>query len=602
MAATAMWAWWLCSAGRANGQWVTQTLELKPGWNAVYLLVDASHATVDELVGPSAPDNAPIAQIWRWTPDAAMAQFITSPQEPVDSGSQWAVWQRTHSELSTLGRLTANFAYLVYATEAFVWKLKGKPALHRHQWATSGLNFVGFPTDPDNPPSFDNFLAEAPLLGMSKVFRYSGGELSATNPGRLLLLQTTPVRRGEACWIETGQPGHFNKYYGPFEVASGVTGVLEFGDDLSSTAFRLRNLTRTRLTVAVRLRESEAAPAGQRPVMDLPPLLLRGAVNAADLTHAASALEKDVPHTWTLEPQGQPGSEVEVVLGLDRANLTRPVGDLLAGILELSDSLGHTRLDLGVAAEAASQAGLWVGGAAVNKVSQYLKSYVRDADNRPVVQEDGSYKIDEVVTDLQPTSTAYPLRLIVHNPAENSGGSAVLLQRVYFGLDAGANPVVATRQSGLGPNTLSQARRLSATHLPWSEANPGWDFSGRLQRGGEGIQAAVVTPYDAQASNPFLHTYHPDHDNLDARFEKQAPQGSESYRIERQIRLVAQRPAEDFRSRVSAGLTLTGAYSETIRLLGLARAGGTFDTREFKVEGAFSLQRVTEIPTLNRNP
>jgi hypothetical protein len=35
--------------------------------------------------------------------------------------------------------------------------------------------------------------------------------------------------------------------------------------------------------------------------------------------------------------------------------------------------------------------------------------------------------------------------------------------------------------------------------------------------------------FNDHASNPFLRTYHPDHDNLDATFKQELPQGSESY-------------------------------------------------------------------------
>lgn len=590
-----------------QAQWVTQAFDLKQGWNAVYVHVDASHVTLDELAGPSAPVLTPIEQVWRWTPDEAMAQFITSPQQPVNSGSQWAVWRRAQPELTTLSRLSANFAYLVYAAEAHVWQVKGKPVLPRYQWVTSGLNFLGFPAAESAPPTVEGFLAPSSLLpmfmsGTGGVFHYTGGAFSATNPRKLLSLPETPLRRGEAFWLQTGQANYYNTYYGPFEVLSSVGGALEFGDHLSSVSFRLKNNTAAALTVSLRIKASEAAPAGQREVKGLPPLLLRGAQNPADLTYGYDVLAVGTPKTWTLAPHGQPGSEVEVVVGLDRAQLSNPVGDLLAGILELTDSLGHSRVDLAVTAEASSQAGLWAGNAAVGKVGQYLKTYVTGADKRPVVQEDGSYAVSSEDTSLQPVPAAYPLRLIVHNSAEGAGGPAVLLQRVFYGLDAASNPVVATRQSRLDAAKLAEARRLSAAHLPWTEENTGWDFSGRLQRGGGVIQATVAVPFDAHESNPFLHTYHPDHDNLDARFETQVPRGSESYRVERQIRLEVLPPADDFRSRVSAGLAFTGKYAETIRLIGLARPGGAADTREFKVEGAFTLQRISEIPTLNRNP
>src|ERR1041384_915740 len=77
-------AW--CHPGQA--QWMTQTNSLKPGWNAVFLHVDASHATLDQLVGND-PSN-PIAEIWYWQPALPTGQFVESPQLPTSAGNQWA--------------------------------------------------------------------------------------------------------------------------------------------------------------------------------------------------------------------------------------------------------------------------------------------------------------------------------------------------------------------------------------------------------------------------------------------------------------------------------------------------------------------------------
>lgn len=597
----------LLSAESGYSQWVTQTFELKEGWNAIYLHVDPSHATLDELIGAQAPEFTPIEQVWRWTPDEAKAQFITSPQQPIDSGSQWAAWRRTQPEVASLSRIHANFAYLVYSRENYTWRVKGKPVVPRYQWTTSGLNFVGFPTVETGAPSFENFLADAPLWqtlvsGEGGVFHYTGGDFSNENPAKLYLLQATPVRRGEAYWIKSGQPNFYNKYYGPFEVIINSSYGLNFGNHLSTLSFRLRNQTKQALRVKMRLRASETAPSGQPAVVAVPPLLLRGELNPEDRTYSASVISLSSQYEWELAPQGQVGEEIEVVIGLDRASLDRPPGQLLAAVIELTDSLGYSQVDFGVTAEAASTAGLWAGTAVINKVAQYLKTYAKDSNGNLIVQEDGSYAVENVDTTLQPVAEAYSLRLIVHNPDENSGNPAVLLQQVYLGPDNNSNLIVATRQSALDETKLSEARRLSAVHLPWTKENQGWNFNGRLPRGKDIIETTVITPYDAQSSNPFLHTYHPDHDNLDVRFESQLPQGSESYRIERKIRLEMQPPGIDFRSRVNAGFSFFGKYSETIRLIGLARPGGQFDTREFQVEGLFTLQRIAEIPVLTRTP
>jgi hypothetical protein len=116
------------------------------------------------------------------------------------------------------------------------------------------------------------------------------------------------------------------------------------------------------------------------------------------------------------------------------------------------------------------------------------------------------------------------------------------------------------------------------------------------------VKASITNDFRDQASNPFLHTYHPDHDNLNASFRNELPQGSESYTIVREITLSVDPPADDFNSRVNASANLSGRYLESIRVQGLARAGNTFDARRFDVSGAFSLNRISGIPTLTLVP
>jgi hypothetical protein len=160
---------------------------------------------------------------------------------------------------------------------------------------------------------------------------------------------------------------------------------------------------------------------------------------------------------------------------------------------------------------------------------------------------------------------------------------------------------VANGESALNPAYLKSARRITATHLPWSPTNTVWPLSGAFGQS-TNLTNLVAVAYDDQAANPFLHTYHPDHDNLNATFDGVLPQGSESYRIERAITLLVQPPAADFASLVAAASTLTGQYQETVTLKGLARGGGNNDTRQFQVRGSFTLNRVSEIPILTLAP
>lgn len=587
----------MLASGRARAHWVTQTLDLKAGWNAMFLHVDASHAPIEALLATD--PNASIEEIWLWQAPTSLQQFVETPQAPTTGGSQWRSWKRSDVSGSALQTLVPNAAYLVRVRSDianYQWLLKGRAVIPRYQWATSGLNFFGFPTVDGTPPTFEDFLAQSPpeFQQLAEIFRYPGGDIGAGNPVQVLNMRSTQVRRGEAYWVRAGEV--YNRYYGPFEVILGGAGSVALGSENSVTSVRLKNLSPNPLTVALNLVASESVPAGQPSITGLPPLLIRGDLNPTNLTHGYVTLPVGTSRSWNLAPYGQPGSETEVVIGLDRSTLTGSPGDLFAGVLRFTDSLGQTRVDFGISATVGTTAGLWVGNAATTQVGHYLKTYDREADNRPRVSTNGTYIVTSTNTSLGSVPAPYPLRLIVHNPTT---GPATLFQQVFVGPNAATNPVVANRESVLAPNLLSQARRITAVHLPWTPENAGWDFNGNLAQGAT-VTTMVTNRFNNQVSNPFLHTYHPDHDNLDPRFGQEVPQGSESYTVVRGITLVALPPTDDFASRTSAGDSLTGLYQENIRVLGLARAGGVFDTREFEVRGMFSLNRISAIASVTR--
>ncbi len=580
----------LCLPCAARAQWQTQSILIKPGWSAIYLHVDASYQTLDQLVG-SDPDN-PISQLWLWQPPAGTEQFISSPQAPI-GGTQWAVWGRLGSGVSgTLGALVPEAAYLVYsgATTNYTWSVEGKPVAPEYSWTTSGENFVGFPTPPSGPPTFEAFLSLAPdLAGAAQIYQYQGGALGASNPSQLFAYHTTPVSRGAAFWINSGT--YFNKYFGPFQVAFTDRTGAKFGDTAGQYSFRLVNVTGTNVTVTLDLLPSETPPTGQVPIVDVPPLLVRGTQSLSNLTYAYSVLSTNSPQTWTLTPQGQDGSDIEVILGLNRYIMTnsRP-GALYAGILQFTDGFGLSEVDVPVTALAASTAGLWVGDASVTQVGSYLKTYQTNFDGSMVVSSNGNYVVSSVNTNLGPVTQPFPLRLILHN----DGTTTYLLQRVYYGLDAGSNVVVATSQSAMDPVHLDTARRISAIDLPWSSNNVPWACTGTLGPGGT-LSTTVGLAYDDQASNPFLHTYHPDHDNLDASYQNELPRGAESYDITRQITLDIMPPGNDFNSLTHAGQSLSGTYLEAITLTGAGSA-----SRTFHVSGIFAINRISTIATLTQ--
>ena len=113
------------------------------------------------------------------------------------------------------------------------------------------------------------------------------------------------------------------------------------------------------------------------------------------------------------------------------------------------------------------------------------------------------------------------------------------------------------------------------------------------------LEATLDLAFDDHAANPFLHTYHPDHDGRDVTFKTQLPAGMESYNIRRTIHLrILPQSANVFE--LGSRQAIRGIYFETVILKGLARAGGTHDTRTFQVAGTFNLRRVSDIPLLRK--
>ena len=586
----ALWTVLLGSLFPAAAQWQTQSILVKPGWTAVYLHVDPSYTNLDSLIG-SDPAN-PISEVWLWAPAASTIQFVTSPQAPITGSSQWAVWARTNATqfTSALNSLIPNAAYLIHslATNNYTWIIKGKPTVPNYSWTATGINLIGFPTTPSSPPLLDNFLAPVPALqSVADIYQYIGGDLGPMNPIQVFAPHSVPVRRGQAFWVRTGN--YFNNYFGPFQVGLGNGGV-DFGDSTSRSSFHLRNTTPSPVTVQLRLLPSEIPPTGQTPISGVPPLVVRGVLNSSNLTYSVSNLTTSTVLSWTLTPQGQAGSDIAILLGVNRVAFATNSAGLYAGILKFTDSYNFTEVDVPVSAQPAAASGLWVGSAAVSQVANYLKIYQRDTNNAPVVGTNGSYIVTGINTNLGVTASTFPLRLIVHN----DGTNVTLLQRVFYGSDVSSNTIVATSESRLDPAQLGNARRISAVQLPWTATNQTWAFTGQLIAGGT-LSTTVDLPYDDQAANPFLHTYHPDHDNLDASFNNELPVGTESYGITRQISLAITAPGNDFDSLTQYGQSFLGAYSETITMTGLSAA-----TRTFNVAGMFGLTRISPIAVLTR--
>ena len=191
---------------------------------------------------------------------------------------------------------------------------------------------------------------------------------------------------------------------------------------------------------------------------------------------------------------------------------------------------------------------------------------------------------------LTGTSTArsFPLRTLLH---VNDRGTSRLLSQVFLGqLDAAPDYAIGlcSLESLLKQDAKANAQRMVAAHMPPKQVIVG---SGSV---GSGSATYTITvPYN-DATNPFVHKYHPDHDNKNPRFDSiTLPHGvsATTAKMSDGVEAPAITRVCTFTFTASGGSVMSGTYSEI--LTGVHR-------KPIQLTGTFELRRASEIGTLRQ--
>ncbi|MDB4406002.1 hypothetical protein N9191_01740 [bacterium] len=574
----------------ANAQYRRESWDLKPGWTAIYLNVDPGNDPLGILLAA----NPDITDVWQWRPNG-----LDPSLNAISAGTgadEWKVWRRGDVANSTFAIMSPNAAYLVRTKLTSLpqtLSFKGIVVAPRVQWRTDGLNLVGFPIKSGTTPQLNRYLGGAGIIGNNtEAYRYVGGDLDSNNPV-LSPARLINAKRGEAFWIRSDK---YSDFYGPVQVDVALDSGLNYGTGGSLNRVVLRNRTDREIVVTLAPAASEAPPGGGP--IPLAPLLTTRERNDEGF-YLYSPLGAGL--TVTL-PAGEARG---IALGVDRATMGGSPGDQFAGLLKVTDAEGYSEIYLPVTAEKTSLAGLWIGEARITQVQNQLQRFQRGDDGDYLVDDDGKYLPEyqrngagEPVLDgagepiplsdqeLNDTAQTFKLKILVHVDA---AGNAKLLSRAYAGIisDDGEGATLAgitTQESLLHADHLKTAVRLSCSHLPGDLVNP---MSGTLAPGAMLSCNVVLGANDS--SNPFLHTYHPDHDNKDARFENILPSGIESHQVERAITLTVKGAAGPGEGPQWGSTLLSGVYSETIT--GIHK-------QAIATSGIFALGKVSDISVL----
>lgn len=209
----------------------TQTIELKEGWNAVFLEVEPADPA-PAAVFAGTPVDA-VAQYFR---PVRTAQFATDPNELLANNEGWGIWygpDREESVFSNLHALHSHNAFLVHAKEDFTWRITGQVYLKRIYWKPDSFNLVGFPVSSAAAPTFAEYFQGITAHQGQPMFRLVDGKWrKIDNPA------ATVMRRGEAYWIYSDGG---SDYQGPCDLRVQAGDHLRFAEGQFSGALTVHN-------------------------------------------------------------------------------------------------------------------------------------------------------------------------------------------------------------------------------------------------------------------------------------------------------------------------------------------------------------------------
>jgi hypothetical protein len=569
----------LAIASAAGAQTYSQSVTLLPGWNSVFLEVTPADPTVGTVFS-----NAAIDSVWEPRTRVSTVQFIQNQNEVVFNRAGWSVYiptNRIESINNDLFAVAANHSYLIKLTgnTAVTLSITGRPSLIQQPFLPDAYTLRGFHVDPAQPPTFQAFFSSSPAHSdpatglVRNIYRLN----NASSQWQLVNPNDT-LASGVAYWVFTVGA---SSYAGPISATTVIGDGLDYNEVSSQLLLTLQNNTPSAATASLM-----DLGAGPRP-------LAYYQFTPGDLSPAWLDLRQTQP--FALDP----GASRNLRLAIRRAQMT---GTNYTTVLQLSDGQG-TRILVPVSASRPAavvsasggipvglQVGLWVGDITVNAVAETRFN----------------------PTNPTPTKSAFDLRILLH---VDTNGVTRLLREAIQMFQPGT-----TTNNAAGQNVVSQPGRYvlltDDTLLPqyqgatvrdgvpvgrrFSTSSFDFDPPGGTNyvsmSGTFGISNSIgctITLQPTTPTNPFLHRYHPDHDNLDGNYQPIVLGQPEVFTIVRQVQLqftptdpTGQTTDPDYGYR-----SIGGNYSETVSGL---------HNNSLVCSGIFHLTKVIDTPVLNQ--
>jgi hypothetical protein len=556
----------------AHAQWVSQDVVLKPGWNAVYFSFQPAPADCESFFA-----GVPVSSVAWWCRSVGDAEFQLDPASPYPRSAHWRKWAPDDSELSSFTSLMAGEAYLInLATNVNVTlHARGTAVLVPADWMPDEYNLVGFPVASETVTFGTLFAFSDRILIDSVQQMLANGSASA-----VFRPTSAPITPGKAYWVQCGSLA--TDFAGPIRLALDTASKrLDFSGAWGPKTLRIINDTDAPRSVTIRHIASEAPPAGlgAAPLAGKTPLLMEVADSSTDSAGYSYVLVPDVLVTnvparsecsLRLMPKisalagGAPGSAWQSIIRVsDEGNPGAAVVSHQVGVT--CDTPDATALN---------SAGLWVGDVSVTGVSR--------APTQAGVSNVWDSTLPVAVT------RPYTFRVLLYGQDTPTNRQWYLLQRAYLATETNGMDLVFT-DTALALNYVaghpaSRITRLSTANLPLMDPLA-------MTSDGTNLTATVMLPFN-DLTNPFVHPFHPQHDNKEIRNGVATPlsSGAESYTVTR---------------------TMNFVFSETDPLhpgnpdWNISESGGVFTeqvdglNKTIYVRGSFRVERVSRATSLS---
>ena len=477
----------------------TQTIAVKPGWNAVYVEVAPTNLLSEIFAG------WPADSVGLYDPAAFLAtrQFSASSENQGLAASPIAMWHREFPEASDAASLPANTVCIFFNTNTAnsSLTLRGVPAAPRVTWHPTAVktpyNFLGLSLQSGASSTISDYADGFEGLSSRQECYVLSGKKNASAPNLTRVYPTDPLCDGNVLLLPSDRLSDW----------SGVLFVspmdgLNFGTNATKRVLSVRNDSTVDRTASIDLVPVAGLLGDLRPALHLRDM-------AVALTNAAWT----TPETSRLASKTlAPGETWKLEFGLDRSYFDSDIrGTPFGAVLRVTDDGGASRLRVDVPIQGAASGGssdrnAWPGGLWLAEAAFDEISFDGDRD-----------------VGYTPAGGTLKVRLPLHIDAN---GNVRLLQRVVVaGATAADGTFAYTLYAGDAPvpATSRETMRISSAVLPTEEPV----IPATASMFSDGIVMFSFTVDKNGATSLLRHPTHPQHDGLLWDFETPAPSGDD---------------------------------------------------------------------------